>query len=221
MQMLKMISSLVFLARPLRNISSMLLVRPVGAIIRGVRPATALIRACYVMLGLVLLLGAWGAEQAGQRNYAIILAAVGATLLILRRLAATLPLQNEPRASTSQPSDLLKLGWSKKRLAVDGNGDLVLPNDPTAIAWSLCGALNAVFESDSDEWRAYLVALQSAAHYDDLVRWNKDFCRTQQEAVDVAMKVERLLQGDKHSDIVDKHGEKPGQTPGEMVRCTA
>ena len=43
------------------------------------------VRVSYVLLGIILLLGALGAEQDGQRGYAIALSMAGATLLLLRR----------------------------------------------------------------------------------------------------------------------------------------
>lgn len=90
------------------------------------------------------------------------------------------------------PSDLLRLGWSRKRLAVNSSGDLVLPKDPAAVAWSLCGALNAVFEPNSHEWKSYLAALQAMVTR-DLVGWNRNPGRTQQQVVDAALKAEKRL----------------------------
>lgn len=290
MQMLKFISSLVFLVQPLCRLPR-LLARPAAAIVRGVRPTMAFTRACYALLGIVLLLGAWGAEQDGQRNYAIALAVAGSILLVLRKLAPLVAMkgtvkwyndlkgfghiavddaykgaaghdnplfvhyrdivdsgpwlregarvafrarcgkgaiatrclrvtsiQDEPKQEPKQsgdlattvaklppapvreravpahamPSDLLRSGWSRKRLAVNGSGDLVLPDDPAAVAWSLCGALNAVFEPDSDKWKSYLAALQAMVAR-DLTGWNGDPGRTQDEVVAAAMKAEERL----------------------------
>lgn len=227
MQMLKMISSLVFLIWPLCAMSR-LLVRLLAAIVRYVRPTTALTRACYVLLGIILFVGALGAEQDGERNYAIALAAGGVILLILRRIApsaakaetaresespprvqkkvdgarniiavspeASQECQDTPEGDGAQmPSDLLKAGWTQKGLAVNGRiGEVVMPDDPAATAWSLLGAVNTVLEPDSERWRLYLNALQTLTKH-NLVKWVASPLRIKQEVVDIALAAERIV----------------------------
>lgn len=193
MQTLKMISSLVFLIRPPRALSR-LLTRLFAAIVQGVRPSTAAARTLYVSLGVGMLFGAFGAERDGQRSYAIAMAATGVVLLILRRRP-----QNEPkvefwnrRIKVQIPSDLLMSGWTRKGVAVNGRGDPVLSDDPAAAAWSLCGAVSAVYEADSPLWKSYMAALQAQVGH-NIVRWNGASGRTQGEAVAAALEAEKIV----------------------------
>lgn len=50
----------------------------------------------------------------------------------------TLTIQTLKRAQS-----LIRTGWTKGALARDATGKAVAPSDPTAIAWDLCGAVNA------------------------------------------------------------------------------
>ena len=187
------------------------------------------VRVSYVLLGIILLLGALGAEQDGQRGYAIALSMAGATLLLLRRrsvqddiaarncacgtvpsgipvaepavpfgIPATAPATDKKLSQSSgkaqMPSDLLKSGWTRKGVAVNKQGEPVLSDDPTAAAWSLCGAVNTVFEPDSAEWKSYMRALKALVGH-NIVRWNGDSNRTHEEVVAVALEAEGTTKG--------------------------
>lgn len=190
MQMLRMISGLVFMVRPARAVSR-LLVRTFVAIVNGGRPTTATMRFLYVLFGIFLLLGAWGAERGGHRGCAIAAAIAGATLLVLRRKA---PLVGEPRnpKGPQMPSDLLRAGWVRKGVAANGRGEPALSDDPAAAAWSLCGAVNAVYEPDSPAWRSYMAALRAQVGR-NIIRWNGDESRTQEEVIAVALEAEKIV----------------------------
>ncbi len=95
---------------------------------------------------------------------------------------------------TQMPSDLLRSGWTRKGVAVNGHGDPVLSDDPAAIAWSLSGAVNAIFGPNSAEWRSYTGALQALVGH-NIVRWSRDPDRTQDEVVAVALEAERSSDG--------------------------
>jgi len=285
MQVLKLISSLVFMVKPL-CVLSRALARPVAAIVRYIRPSSALTRACYVLLGITLLLGALNAEQDGRRGCAIVLATVGAILLILRKIAPLVAMRgtvkyyndmkgfgfivpddvhhkamghnnpllvsgsdvveigpwfgggarvafkarcgkgdiatrclrvtrdeltqdsskpNAPQVSAQvaqapqggsgpqTPSDLLKSGWVRKGVAVDKAGGHVMSDDPAATAWSLCGAVNAVYKPDTPLWKSYMIALQAQVGQ-NLVRWNGAPGRTQGDVVAVALEAERIVE---------------------------
>ncbi len=203
MQTLKMISSLVFLVGPTRALLR-LLAKPLAAIVRGMRPTTALTRACYVLLGIALLLGGLGAEQGGERGWAIALAPAGAILLALRRSAPlvagphqvvvppdfTVPGSSDKPTKTQMPSDLLRSGWTRKGVAVNSCADPVMSDDPSAVAWSLYGAVNAVYEPGSALWQSYMVALQAQVGH-NLVQWNGNTDRTQDEVVAAAIEAEK------------------------------
>lgn len=90
------------------------------------------------------------------------------------------------------PSDLLKSGWVRKGIAANGRGDSTLSDDPTAVAWSLCGAVNAVFEPDSREWKSYMDVLRRLVGH-NLVRWNGDSGRTQEEVVAATLETEAQI----------------------------
>jgi len=270
MQVLKLISSLVFMIQPLCALS-----RRLGRLARGavwyVRPSSALTRACYVLLGIILLLAAMGAEQDGYRNHAIALAAVGAIFLLLQKLPPLVAMRGtvkwyndlkgfgfiEPDAEfkglaghdeplllhvgdivdfgqwcrhgarvafksrhgkgtiatrclrvtqadhadagygsapngAQVPSDLLRSGWVQKGVAVDKAGNPVMSDDPSAVAWSLCGAVNAIYEPSLPLWKSYMAALQAQVGH-NLVRWSGDSGRTQDDIIAVALEAEKIV----------------------------
>ena len=100
------------------------------------------------------------------------------------------------------PSALLQRGWCREP-ALDAEGRVVLPGDPTAVAWSFWGAVNRSFQVGSLEWRAWFEHSTRVlrTRYGDTIggrpmtvqRWNRDPSRTKAEVVAVATEVERLM----------------------------
>lgn len=100
------------------------------------------------------------------------------------------------------PSTLLRRGWCREP-ALDADGRVVLPNHPTAVAFSLWGTANRFFDAGSSEWGMWF------EHCDQVLRtrfghtiggrpmtvqrWNRDPSRTKAEVVGAAMEVERLM----------------------------
>ena len=228
--LLKKISSLVFLFRPL-GVLFRLFSRFLTEIVQSVRPTTKLTRVCYVLLGIALLFGASEAEQFGHRNCAcaIAMSVVGAILLFLfrgdkgcqvndsgplwaERVAGCLP----PSAWLLRPlpSDLLKFGWVRNGVAVNRLGEPVPSDSPAADAWSLAGAVNAVFEPDSDEWKSYMTALQKLVGH-NLVRWNGDSDRAHEEVVAAALLAESSCKPVEipHKSPYDKFPRRPPPPP--------
>jgi hypothetical protein len=100
------------------------------------------------------------------------------------------------------PSAFLRQGWCREP-ALDADGRVVLPNDPTAVAWSLWGAANRAFDAGSSEWQAFIENVDHVLRsgYGESIggrpmtvqRWNREPSRTKAEVVGVAMQLERLV----------------------------
>ncbi len=96
------------------------------------------------------------------------------------------------------PSDLLRQGWARAA-ALDKDGRIVLPCDPSAVAWSIWGAMNLAYEPGGDVWKA------SVRHLADIIteseggrtvsvqHWNRAANRTHSEILSVADEVQRRL----------------------------
>jgi len=96
------------------------------------------------------------------------------------------------------PSDLLRRGWTRAA-AIDVDGRIVTPCDPSAVAWSIWGALNRAYEPGGDAWKA------SVRHLADIIleseggrtvsvqHWNRAANRTHREILSVADEVQRRL----------------------------
>ncbi len=96
------------------------------------------------------------------------------------------------------PSDLLRLGWTRAA-AVDVDGRIVTPCNPSAVAWSIWGAMNRAYEPGGDVWKA------SVRHLADIIteseggrtvsvqHWNRAANRTHREILSVTDEVQRRL----------------------------
>lgn len=100
------------------------------------------------------------------------------------------------------PSELLRRGWCREP-ALDADGRVVFPNDPTAVAWSIWGAMSRAFDSGSFLWKTSTEHLHRVLQirYGGTVgdrpittlRWNRSHSTTKGEVVGVAMEVERMM----------------------------
>ncbi len=100
------------------------------------------------------------------------------------------------------PSELLRRGWCRES-ALDADGLVVSPNDPTAVAWSIWGAMSRAFDSESVLWETstehlhWVLQLRYGGTVGSkpitTLRWNRATSRTKPEVVGVAMEVERLM----------------------------
>ncbi len=96
------------------------------------------------------------------------------------------------------PSDLLRQGWTRAA-ALDKDGRIVTPCNPSAVAWSIWGAVNLAYEPGGDVWKA------SVRHLADIIteieggravsvqQWNRAVNRTHREILSVADEVQRRL----------------------------
>ncbi len=96
------------------------------------------------------------------------------------------------------PSTLLRRGWTRAA-AVDAEGRIVTPCDPTAVAWSIWGALNRAFQPGSGAWQA------AFRHLADIIAeheggctvspqlWNRSAGRTHSEILSVSDEIQRRL----------------------------
>ena len=94
------------------------------------------------------------------------------------------------------PSDLLRRGWTRAA-AIDAEGRIVTPCYPTAVAWSIWGALNRAYEPGSDAWKA------AFRHMADIIAereggctvspqvWNRSAARTHGEILAVSDEIQR------------------------------
>ena len=86
-------------------------------------------------------------------------------------------------------SDLIGRGWTQHAESRDAGGDAVDPWQPTAICWSLLGALVAALDEQTDngddlplhELADALDALALFVDSDSLAEWNDDPKRTQDD----------------------------------------
>lgn len=94
------------------------------------------------------------------------------------------------------PSDLLRRGWTR-HAALDAEGRIVTPCDPSATAFSIWGAGNRAFDPGGETWREWI------RHLTDILaerhggmsaqRWNRDAGRTHAQVVAVAEEIERRM----------------------------
>ena len=88
-------------------------------------------------------------------------------------------------------SDLIRRGWTQHAESRDAAGDAVDPWQPTAICWSLLGALVAALEEQADsgndlplqELADALDALALFVDADSLADWNDDSARTHDDVM--------------------------------------
>ncbi len=101
-------------------------------------------------------------------------------------------------AAVPLPSVLLRRGWTR-HAALDAEGRIVTPCDPTAVAWSIWGALNRAFQPGSGAWQA------AFRHLADIIAeheggctvspqiWNRAAGRTHSEILSVSDEIQRRL----------------------------
>ena len=123
----------------------------------------------------------------------------GSTPLATRPIRDAITVAGTSTADTRLlPSTLLRRGWTRAA-AVDAEGRIVTPCDPTAVAWSIWGALNRAFQPGSGAWQA------AFRHLADLIAeheggctvspqlWNRAAGRTHSEILSVSDEIQRRL----------------------------
>jgi hypothetical protein len=93
----------------------------------------------------------------------------------------------------SEARELIAHGWTQGADARDASGVPVDAWAPTAVSWSVLGALVAVLEHEAattgeiplDELAAALYALANVVDTDSLATWNDGFNRNQAEVLGV------------------------------------
>ena len=96
------------------------------------------------------------------------------------------------------PSDLLRQGWTRAA-AVDAQGRIVTPCWPTAVAWSIWGSINRVYEPGGEVWKAAhrfladIIAEREGGCTVSAQRWNRAANRTHSEILMVSDEVQRRL----------------------------
>ena len=97
-----------------------------------------------------------------------------------------------------QPSTLLLRGWTRAA-AVDAEGRIVTPGDPSAMAWSIWGALNRAYQPGGDAWRAAwrhladIIAEREGGCAVSAQLWNRAAGRTHGEILSVSDEIQRRL----------------------------
>jgi len=206
MRLLKMLTSLIVLQRPL------------AAVLRSARPTSRATRVAFFTFGALLVLGGLGAMRDGGRGgtAAAMIASGGALILLRRRqlpktdAVATPPAvasaeswQPVPKAMSGAPellpSAYLRAGWCRLGLAMNQSGDRVAPGGPDKpIAWSLAGAAFAAFSEVrmSGAYERCVAEILSERGVSDPDDWSSDPRRTQEEVIAVAVEAERRMFGD-------------------------
>ena len=96
------------------------------------------------------------------------------------------------------PSDLLRRGWTRAA-AVDAQGRIVTPCWPTAVAWSIWGAINRAYEPGGEAWLAAhrhladIIAEREGGGTVSAQRWNRAAGRSHSEILMVSDEVQRRL----------------------------
>jgi len=96
------------------------------------------------------------------------------------------------------PYDLLRRGWTRAA-AVDAQGRIVTPCWPTAVAWSIWGAVNRAYEPGGEVWKAAhrhltdIIAEREGGCTVSAQRWNRAAGRSHSEILSVADEVQRRL----------------------------
>lgn len=96
------------------------------------------------------------------------------------------------------PSDLLRQGWTRAA-AVDAQGRIVTPCWPTAVAWSIWGALNRAYEPGGEAWQAAhrhltdIIAEREGGCTVSAQHWNRSGGRSHSEILAVASEIEMRL----------------------------
>lgn len=197
--------------------SVVVLAKPASAVLRWARPTSVATRVLFLLLGICLAIGGVGAHQDGQDGWAVGLIAVGLALALSRRPKAPMarPIQghvaqegrasvplSDPPDAPPPPSERLRAGWCRSSIAEDRVGKAVFPAAPTAVAWSLLGAMAAAMETNSPDWRRYAGCLEAvlSERYggdfrgaDKLREWSGAAHRTHAEVVSVAAEAERRV----------------------------
>jgi len=110
---------------------------------------------------------------------------------------ATIPVMTTDEPIPVLPSELLRRGWRRDEAALDDCGHEVAPNDERAVAWSLLGACDSVWEPHSARWRAWRKALDEimAERYGGVSPrvWARHPARRHQSVVALAQEVERRM----------------------------
>jgi hypothetical protein len=96
------------------------------------------------------------------------------------------------------PSVLLRQGWTRAA-AVDAQGRIVTPCWPTAVAWSIWGAINKAYEPGGEVWKAAhrhlteIIAERGGGCTVSAQRWNRAAGRSHSEILMVSDEVQRRL----------------------------
>jgi len=207
MRLLKMLTSLIVLQRPL------------AAVLRSARPTSCVTRVAFFTFGALLVFGGLGVMRDGGRGgVAAAMIASGGALVLLRRRqlpksvrdtptavppgASRPPLPEAmPGAPELLPSAYLRAGWCRTGLAMNQCGDRVAaaPGGPDKpIAWSLAGAAFAAFSEVrmSGAYERCVAEILSERGVSDPDDWSGDPRRTQEEVIAVAVEAERRMFGD-------------------------
>jgi len=207
MRLLKMLTSIIVLRRPL------------AAVLRSARPTSHVTRAAFFAFGTLLVFGGLDAMRDGGRDgaAAVMIASGGALVLLRRRrtpkakgdgatalharavLEAGQPVpEAAPGSPGPLPSAFLRAGWCRNGLAMNQFGDRVAaaPDGPDKpIAWSLAGAAFAAFSEVrmSGAYERCVAEILSERGISDPDEWSGDPQRTREEVVAVAVEAERRM----------------------------
>ena len=96
------------------------------------------------------------------------------------------------QTNTLKPSDYIARGWNQHELALDKTGRLVSPADNRAVSWCALGAIMAVYPLNASAELSYWRRLTNRVG-GNIVSWNNDENRTQDEVLAVMKQIEKEL----------------------------
>lgn len=94
-----------------------------------------------------------------------------------------------------KPSECIKKGWIKGRLAIDNQGSYCSPIDPRACGWCTVGAIRKCFNNDGYCDAFYKLLFEKIRNkynkYSDIEEFNDAPSRTKEEVIEVLEEAEK------------------------------
>jgi len=90
-----------------------------------------------------------------------------------------------------KPSEVLQKGWTTNLIARDKNGHCISAHSPDATSWCFIGAAQKVLSPG--EFIQFINLARAETGYMALSEWNDWVCRSQQEAIEIAKRVEAKM----------------------------